>query len=760
MKKSFAFILFFTSLLGFAQIKPGVYKSVSRNQDGVLKINEDKTYEVSFFYGNYSIAQDTIHFNSDKINSSSFSVKKNSDAPKSTNLKLKFRDSQSAYYSTSIFVGIQETESSELVYKKLSDYVQMNPTTYEYPKDFTVELEKGKYLYLIDLKNEAATISKFQIPEDTNEVLVDYEYYSFSNMKLKGFIDKETGQLAISEGKTPLLFSFNKQDESVLTSDQLNPIEVKEEKNWLALHGFIDEAEASYANNPYYVFKHSIEKNYKEALNATAKKPEKLLIVAFDLKNKNAQKDFDAFLKTNEESLSIYMYDDYVPEYDKFNYYLATEKDKSILDKFKIKSDKELLFINAQGDLVYHTPASLEEKKMAYNYVFAETTNDLKKANLCVQLDKVLSRKNASAIDLMTVFKQSLELENAYSATDVSIEPVQVSEILETVTTAVDDSVKTEEEVGIDTATDSSYSSSYIKDKENLYSLKATYDQVQEKWLETINYFSTKNIYDNDFVTVAKAELGREGFSRKLFDNHDKLLKTSDFKLLDYIIKNYKNIIAQERITIENTGYLDDQESIEWVLSVVFDENTNLYSNPEKKQIDKVMDYYEQYLKVSDNNFKVLQNYLSDLKENTVQEGVNEKYVDCFSSYFDSIIKKDSNVIENLDEVFTKESTGYGFDWNGFKDSFSNLANDVAWHVVEKSTDKTTIQKAIFWSETSLKVSKNVHYYLDTLAQLYYKNGEKTKAISTEEKALESGKDSEYAEEYKITLEKMKKGSY
>ena len=78
----------------------------------------------------------------------------------------------------------------------------------------------------------------------------------------------------------------------------------------------------------------------------------------------------------------------------------------------------------------------------------------------------------------------------------------------------------------------------------------------------------------------------------------------------------------------------------------------------------------------------------------------------------------------------------------------------------QNTNSYASIQKAIVWSETSLKIAKNVHYYLDTLAQLYYKNGEKTKAISTEEKALELGKDSEYGEEYKITLEKMKNGSY
>ena len=72
------------------------------------------------------------------------------------------------------------------------------------------------------------------------------------------------------------------------------------------------------------------------------------------------------------------------------------------------------------------------------------------------------------------------------------------------------------------------------------------------------------------------------------------------------------------------------------------------------------------------------------------------------------------------------------------------------------------VKKAIFWSETSLKIEKDNSYYLDTLAQLYYKNGEKEKAIATESKAIENIKDNstEQTEQYKIVLEKMKAGTY
>lgn len=776
MKNYFASLLLISSLVGFTQIKTGTYKSSSKNGDILLRINEDKTYEMSFFYGEYAVSKDTILFNSNKINSSVFSVKSIQDAPKSSALKLKFSDSQIAYYSTSIFLGTQETETSEIQYKRLSEFVVMNPTTYEYPKDFSVELTKGKYLYLVDAKNDEASVSKFEISENANEVSVEYDAYSYANLKLKGFIDGTTGQLAISDGKTPLLFSFEKYDEPKKVTDEINPVQVIDEKNWQKIHGFIDEAEATYvdsaypeSNKPPYVFKYTIEKNYKDALKATEKTPTKLLVVAFDLKNKNSKTEFDAFVKSNEESLSSYMYDNYLPEYDKFNYYLATEKDKSILDKYKIKSDKELLFFNAQGDLLYHTSATLTDKQYDYFSPYSAINTELEKVNKYAQLDKSLSNKNASAVEITTVLKKSLKLESTYNyATDAVIAPPApvINNVREVPANETEEeAAKVVEEAAaavVDTAVAvyDNYDYSLIKDKENLYSLKATNQQVQEKWLKAVDYFSAKNIYDKDFVTVVKAELNNTGFSNKLFNNQDKLLKNSDFKILDYVYKNYQNIIVQDSITQQNYDYTYYESPIGTVLYDVFYKNTNLYDNPEKKQIDKVMDYYEQYLKVSNKDFSVLQNYLNALKDNSTQESINKKYIDYYTSYFDDVIKKDSNIIENLDEAFTNRPTGSYDTWESFKSSFSNLANDVAWHVVEKSADKATIQKAIVWSETSLKIAKNVHYYLDTLAQLYYKNGEKAKAIATEEKALELGKDSEYGEEYKITLEKMKNGTY
>jgi len=123
---------------------------------------------------------------------------------------------------------------------------------------------------------------------------------------------------------------------------------------------------------------------------------------------------------------------------------------------------------------------------------------------------------------------------------------------------------------------------------------------------------------------------------------------------------------------------------------------------------------------------------------------------------------KNPSLIETLDEMYMAQKENYA-DWEDFKGDFSRLANNVAWNVVEtKNNDAATIQKAINWSETSLKVDKKNYYFLDTLGQLYYKNHERDKAILTEQMAIDNIEitNKEKIQEYTEVLEKMKNGTY
>jgi hypothetical protein len=83
--------------------------------------------------------------------------------------------------------------------------------------------------------------------------------------------------------------------------------------------------------------------------------------------------------------------------------------------------------------------------------------------------------------------------------------------------------------------------------------------------------------------------------------------------------------------------------------------------------------------------------------------------------------------------------------------------------IVLKSQNSNFIKDAIKWSEYSLVISKNNPYYLDTLAQLYYKDGQKDKAVATQTLAVKYLNDTveeQTANDIKEVLSKMQNGTY
>jgi tetratricopeptide (TPR) repeat protein len=183
-----------------------------------------------------------------------------------------------------------------------------------------------------------------------------------------------------------------------------------------------------------------------------------------------------------------------------------------------------------------------------------------------------------------------------------------------------------------------------------------------------------------------------------------------------------------------------------------------LRRNTNSQNLDKVIDYYQKLYQVTDDSDVVLRQKMQVLKLNNHEEA----YLAAFSAYFDSYVQKDKNLIESLDSRFNKM---YDYGWIEFKNNFANECNVAAWFVVEQENkdNKKALTDAIKWSEISLMIEKDNYFYLDTLAQLYYLNGQKALAISTQEKALDFATralGSETATEFKIVLEKMKNNTY
>lgn len=67
--------------------------------------------------------------------------------------------------------------------------------------------------------------------------------------------------------------------------------------------------------------------------------------------------------------------------------------------------------------------------------------------------------------------------------------------------------------------------------------------------------------------------------------------------------------------------------------------------------------------------------------------------------------------------------------------------NEIAWTFCRVIDDKAMLEKAVKWAKKSIKIESN-YYNNDTLASLYYKLGEKKKALQAAQKAIELAKKS------------------
>ena len=239
--------------------------------------------------------------------------------------------------------------------------------------------------------------------------------------------------------------------------------------------------------------------------------------------------------------------------------------------------------------------------------------------------------------------------------------------------------------------------------------------------------------------------------------------------------KNYNEIVKNESKNknplVENEydeEYEMDREfmyqntiaGIAPTLSTFFQKMTAESAHLHRSNQIKLIGYYKSYLQLSGFKLTDFTNYLQRIRETNLSD--NSLYFKEYGEFFDALVSKNPSLIESLDEMYAAQKNNY-ITWIDFKHDFSRLANNVAWVVVEsKNNDANAIQKAVKWSETSLNITKNEYHYLDTLAQLYYKNNEKEKAIATEQKAIEALNinDKERKENYTEVLESMKNGTY
>ncbi|MGE6354802.1 hypothetical protein ACQKCJ_13125 [Flavobacterium sp. NPDC079362] len=733
------FCLISSAFCQTTNIEKGSYLSTGQSQKIKLNLLDNNKYELVFYSGDYEIKGDSLLFTPSVKAENMFDLTFKNDK-KAKKIKVKFVNPN----YNSFYIGTQK-KSDPIQYERLADIgARVNPNYDKIDVDF--EIDRADYLYLIyELYGGDSKVSKFALPKDVSEVTIQYNLDATADLNITGFYDQKTKDLMILEQSvpTPLIFR-NAKDVQPEKVSKVIALENKTITNWtypgkepLVSDDFgtaVDSTVvvADTTSVATYDFKLKIENNLKSAISFNKTAKTKFLVVELDSKNASAKTDFDAFIKDQETQIGYAMSDSYKAEYDLYNFYLATADDAKWLKANKITHIPSLAILNADGNIIATVKSNLDDKKYELNY-YDPFYKKLQSVSGLYDFDRTIKDKKAKDTDLVLAFNKVALLEIPY------------------------DYYADTGETPVETPMDFKYVSTVLDKKEVA--------QIWKKLIEAHQKDAKPNMY---LVETIVKEIKNQGFSKQ-FIKDDKVLNDTDYLAIDYLIRHYDAIDAQRLEFNSKEGETHSIESLNTEIAAALQQNKDVEQNDisgsKNKNQNKTISIYKKLIALGKGNFDCYQNYFIYLAELEDKDGSNTTYLKEFSTYFDSYLTTDRvNPIVRLDELFTllDENSGYS-SWNYFKEYHSNLANSAAWTVVSKPGNTAFIKSAIIWSEYSLVVTKNNPYYLDTLAQLYYKDGQKQKAIETQTLAVKYLTDyveEETATEIKETLSKMQNGTY
>lgn len=721
--------------------KKGTYLSTNKGQKIKLNLLDGNKYELVFYSGDYEIKGDSLLFAKNVEAQTNFDLSFKVDK-KAKSIKVKFLDP--SYYS--FYIGTQKGKE-EIKYQRISDIkTKIDPEWKQ--TDLNFEIEKADFLYLAFEDNyNPTTVNKYALPKDVSEITISYELAVLGDLKISGFFDRKTNQLIISEksGLNPLVFTNEKDPQPAAKTSKVTPLESLSIANWtypgkedvLLSDDFgtgivaADTAVAVQDVTSYntYNFKLKIEKNLNQAISATKESNNNKFLGVYFNSKKEAKESFDLFIKDQETQAGYSMYDAYNPLYDVFNYYLAGAEDRKWLKNNKITNDPSVVVLNGQGNIFAAAKSDLEAQKYQFSY-YGDFYRKLQRADAFVTMNAVLKNKKASDADVIKAFNKAAVLEASY---DYESEDVPAD-------------ANSTEFVFTKTALDKK--------------------EVAASWKKLIEAHQKDTKSDMYLVEAIVREIKNQGFTKQLF-NEDKILNDTDFLAIDYLLKHSEDI---ENKRAEFNSAAGELHSVGNPVSEISNAlQLNVYASQDgvKGNVnkEKVNSIYKKIIASGKGNFDAYRNYFDYLVQVEDKDGSNTTFLKEFKTYFESNLAGTSP-IEKLDTIFASldATSSYSYDgWNMFKDYHSNLANNAAWTVVLKPQNSNFIKDAIKWSEYSLVVTKNNPYYLDTLAQLYYKDGQKQKAIETQTlavKYLSNVTEEETADEIKETLAKMQNGTY
>ncbi|OGS82042.1 MAG: hypothetical protein A3G95_03940 [Flavobacteria bacterium RIFCSPLOWO2_12_FULL_31_7] len=734
----------------------GEYISTTKNSNGIkLFFSEDNTYQIAVFSGKYKIVNDSLILENDsKENSFNLLFEKGKKASN----KLIIKATPYNYYSlfNTEYLGVQKTENSEIEYKLFKDYFDENDleeytesiykavengskdtenTANNPEKKLSFEIERAYALYFVKYKEKKSNIEKYIIPNDVNSIDVTIQDNYLSDLELSGKIENDKSIIFLTDGKSPISFikkSAVKKPEFVIPSTKTS------EKKWSFPgmknldddYGYdydsttvvVDTAVAYTSND--FKFNAKVEKNFKEALlNLKKDTLSKHLFVYYNLNDKKAEKNFNDMIEEYNMSIGSSMYSEYDASYDNFNFYLATKSDESFFKKKNIK-DKSFVIINKEGNILATSEKKISDITYSLIYDSSYIKGKLNQTENSIQLANSIANKKTNIPELTKTLNSNYKdffTSNYYYNNNYN-------DIVETKT--IDTEVMSDEaSVTVDSA-----AAAYENNDFKYYKSEISEKLLAEKLNTIFEYYNSKNIVNNELITILIGEISENHTNFNLFKNVNNTNNKQEIKYINYILKYNENQKNKTKIAVFLNGFLTQKET----------------NNPDITTYNAIANSLIAY---SENNFSIIQAAINNYGEQDSEEG--NKLVDL---YYNTLVN-DKPIFENIDTQFNNQSADFDYtmDWAGFKNQINALFNEQAWNIFElKKTED--FERAIKWSELSNIVEKNNAYSLDTLGQLYYAVGRKQEAIAIQTKAVTVAKELGInSEEFEEALKNMKK---
>lgn len=747
MRRNISIFAFFISLYTFAQngISPGSYivKEENSREKFSLQINPDQTFQVVIFDGNIKYENGKYRLAIDNVSSSSVGVELNKDVPvNKSNLKIEI-DPNLSYYGYAVYYSFD----NQTDFKKISELFESATSTEE--GNYKTQIERPKSIFILEKNSEGQNqVARFDIPSSVGGIKLNFQYTNYKEFENFQLVQdpSDNSRLMLDVGSEKI--DLVKKEAQVANANLLKPemsinttFKFPEEEVYGEETYAVDEAVAAEDVTPY---EFKTFNSLTEAQNEIAG-TDRFLVVGFD-KSNDFPNNFNEMVKSVGENYYYYQSeeDGTAPI---FEFYPLKESEKSVFTKNDIKDFPHIAILNTDGIIVYH---SQEEGFEGLYYKFIGYYNNidyLKGANAKYKFDKVMKAKKVSLKDFqdaLTVATQSIQVpydstyENEVGISTTSVQEVEVEadDVAYAAAAAVDDT-----------------------DAANYYQLQTKKEEFEQKWFELVKSHQNDATPDMAYIDLLKRSLINMGGLALFYNTKISRLTDADKLGIDYLLKFEKEIEESNNVA----QYEYDQETINMSSKQVI---ANYFSSFEPSRLSETdlnsfNQYFKSILNKTNYDYSLTSGYLNSLS----QDEFTKENIEIYSKFFNNNFNQNTSIIEQLDNYFENNMISeYAYnDWNSFKYDFSNLANNMAWYVVTDIKDANMIKEAIKWSEASIAVSKNNGYYLDTLAQLYYKDGQKAKAIETEKKAIASTNEMEdpgTLDEMKSVLHKMEKGVY